>query len=105
MHRWLLKVPFMTVGWNMISAEKKKFFFSILLNGELQAVALPLPSNILLLCSFLCQVTSCQKSHLLISGIPEQEVYRGLVLINSLNIIHEPVCERRRGRQCHSELN
>lgn len=77
-HRWLLIIPYTTVDWNVVSAEKKNVFSSILLNGELQAVPPPLSSNTLLLCSFSCQVTSCQKSHLLISGIPEQGVLWGL---------------------------
>lgn len=71
-HRWLLIIPYMTVHWNVVSAEKINLFSSILLDEELQAV--PLLSSTLLLCSFSCQVISCQKSHLLISGIPEQEV-------------------------------
>lgn len=99
-HRWLLINPYMTVYWNVVAAEKKNLFSSVLLNEELQALA-PLVLLSLHFCarSFLAKNPICSSV-----AFQSRRCSGDLMLINS--IIHEPVYERRRrGRWCQPELN
>lgn len=91
----------------MDSAEKKHFSLSTLLTADMQAA--PFPSPLALSFSVHFHARSLLAKHPICSSVAFQSRrYSGdLVLINSLNIIHEPVCEkgRRTGRRCQSELN
>lgn len=106
-HRWLLIIPYTTLDWDMVSAEKKNLFPSILVTADIQAALLPSPPALPSSVHF--HARSLLAKHPICSSVAFQSrrCSGDLVLINSCNIIHEPVCERRRrtGRWCQSELN
>lgn len=91
----------------MDSAEKKHFSPSTLLTADMQAD--PFPSPLALSFSVHFHARSLLAKHPICSSVAFQSRRHSgdLVLINSLNIIHEPACERgrRRGTWCQSELN